>query len=149
MPGFDQQIASAVRFWKINDRKICLQGTTYSGIIGLLVTFVDHATGTARLYNMGALRNMKSELFVMKSTLCDIRSTLCNMGMYYVIWVRYYISCKIIDFHSTIHMLYVVGSIPRFTHLIQTGEQIQLVVRIRCVKPAHSVYNFINNIQHL
>ena len=47
-------------------------------------TFVDHATATIFLYNMGAL-NMKSALFDMRTALCNLKSVLCNMGVYYLI----------------------------------------------------------------
>lgn len=42
-------------------------------------TFMDRATATLCLYNMGALYNIKSVLCDVKIVLCDMRSALCDM----------------------------------------------------------------------
>ena len=45
-------------------------------------TFVDHATGTIALCNMGALYNIKSALCDIKSALSEIGSALRSIRWY-------------------------------------------------------------------
>ena len=42
-------------------------------------TFMDHDTRTKFLYNMGALRNIKSPMCDIRCVLCNMKSALCNI----------------------------------------------------------------------
>ena len=42
-------------------------------------TFIDHATGTMVVYNMGALYTMKNTLCNVRTAICDRRSELSNI----------------------------------------------------------------------
>ena len=53
--------------------------------------FLDHATGTVFLNNMGVQCNKKSELCDIRSALYDTRSALCDMLWGYAIRVHYII----------------------------------------------------------
>ena len=53
--------------------------------------FMDHATGTICLYNMGPLFNVNTALCNMRSLLCDMKYALCNKGTLWNMGVRYVI----------------------------------------------------------
>ena len=77
-----------------NDLQLVMLPLFWFMVHGLLKEiFLDHATGTVFLNNMGVQCNKKSELCDIRSALYDMRSALCDMlwgyaiRVHYIIWV--------------------------------------------------------------